>query len=559
MPERFPVASQIKIKLDGADVQHAVLSKIAEVTVDQHAFLPGMFVIRLNDPDLKLLDEGPFDLTKVVKIEAENSQGQAVVLIEGEITALEPEFGEGMIAELVVRGYDKTHRLFRETKSRAFLNKKDSDLASEIAGAAGLSAQVETTSTVYDHIYQHNLTDLEFLTQRAWRIGYECYAADGKLVFRKPKSGSSAITLTWGQNLESFQPRMTLAEQVDEVFVRGWDVQKKEPIVGRAASGALYPEIGERKNGKAWASTFGAGKKTIVDQPVVSQAEANTLAQARLNEISGVFVQATGSAFRSPEIQAGRIITIEGLGQRFSGKYVVTSAQHLYTNEGLATHFNVSSTRTGLLSEQMGSDSPLDRWPGVVTAVVTNTQDPKDWGRIKVKFPWMADDAESDWARLCAPGAGPKGGFLAMPEVGDEVLVSFEHGDFNRPIVLGGLWNGKDALPPKSDSAPPGEIPLVRTWTSPKGHRITVFDNADNKIEIVTAGGLSITLDDVSKDILINSENHLKITTKANLTVEATGNIELKATGNAAVKATGNLNLEASGQVVIKGAMVNIN
>jgi uncharacterized protein len=117
-------------------------------------------------------------------------------LIKGEITALEPVFGEGMVAELVVRGFDKSHRLYRETKSRAFLNKKDSDLAQEIAQAVGLSVQVDATSTVYDHIYQHNQSDLAFLMQRAWRIGYECFVEDGQLYFRKPPNGSNAQVST---------------------------------------------------------------------------------------------------------------------------------------------------------------------------------------------------------------------------------------------------------------------------------------------------------------------------------------------------------------------------
>ncbi|MGB4868916.1 MAG: hypothetical protein WBP47_02670, partial [Candidatus Promineifilaceae bacterium] len=73
--------------------------------------------------------------------------GNSFKLITGEITALEPRFEEGMVAELLVRGYDKSHRLYRETKSRAFLNKKDSDLAADIAQAAGLQADVESTST----------------------------------------------------------------------------------------------------------------------------------------------------------------------------------------------------------------------------------------------------------------------------------------------------------------------------------------------------------------------------------------------------------------------------
>ena len=81
-----------------------------------------------------------------------------------------------------------------------------------------------------------------------------------------------------------------------------------------------------RKDGAQWASSFGQGKVVIVNQPVVSQSEADTLAAARLDEISGAFIEAEGVAYRSPEIKAGQWVRIEALGARFSGSYLVTSA-----------------------------------------------------------------------------------------------------------------------------------------------------------------------------------------------------------------------------------------
>jgi len=569
MAQDQPLTSQLNIKLDGTEVQQSIMTNVAEVVVDQHTHLPNMFTIRLLDPTLELLDNGPFDLTKELEISAEKPDGDPFKLIGGEITSLEPNFGEGMIAELIVRGYDKSHRLYRETKSRAFLNVKDSDLASEIAGGAGLQTEIDTTSTVYDHVYQDNQSDLSFLMQRAWRIGYECFVAEGKLRFRRPPTGQASITLKWGEDLQSFRPRLTLAEQVDEVLVKGWDVDKQEAIVGQAQNGHLYPKVSE-EDGASRAGRFGTGKLVIVDHPVVSQAEADALAAARLDELSGAFVDAEGIVLRRPDVKAGQWVKLEGLGQRLSGEYLVTSATHIYSSEGFRTLFNVRGTRTGSLAEQVGQQQPLRRWPGVVTAVVTNTEDPKDWGRIKVKYPWMSDDAESDWARIVGAGAGPEAGFYLLPEVGDEVLVAFEHGDFGRPYVLGGMWNGQHSLPPPPAGAASGEKPLVRSWFSRTGHAITVYDNADNKIELVTAGGHIITLSDADKKIEIKSSGDLNLTMDDNsqkitfkgggdIEIEASTNMTLKAGANITVEASGNLDLKASGQVNVQGAMVNLN
>ena len=80
----------------------------------------------------------------------------------------------------------------------------------------------------------------------------------------------------------------------------------------------------------------------------------------------------------------------------------------------------------------------------MVVALVTNNDDPDRMGRVKLKFPWLSDSYESDWATHDAGGAGPDSGACFLPEVNDEVLVAFEFGDVGKPVVVGGLHNGKD-------------------------------------------------------------------------------------------------------------------
>lgn len=567
-----PIVSHLYLALDGTPVAQELLQQIIEVTVDQDVHLPGMFTVRLTDPALALLEKGPFDLAKTIEIAGENANREKIVLLQGEITALEPDFGEGMVAELVVRGYDNLHRLYRKVKSKTYLNVKDSDLAREIAAAADLSTDIEPTTTVYAHIYQHNQSDLSFLMQRAWRIGYECYAAAGKLVFRKPSTASPTLTLTWGDDLVTFRPRMTVAEQVEQVIVRGWDVAKKSAIVGRANKGQLYPAIQE--NGGDLSKKFGAGSQVVlVDQPVVTQAEADLLATARLNEISGVFVEAEGTAFRRPELKAGQLIKIAALGKRFNGAYLLTSVTHVYTSAGFTSHFRISGLRTGLLTDQLQAHRRLDQQPGPASAIVTNTDDPQGWGRIKVKYPWMSDEEESDWLRVVSAGAGPTAGFCATPAIDDEVLVGFIHGDFNQPVAFGGLWNGADRLPETTAQAASGELPLVRTWTSRTGHQITMYDNAKNKIEIksaaghlltltdadqklslVSKGGLEITLDDAGKEITIKSNGKVTVQSSAAMEISADGDLNLTAGGNVQLEARGNLMLQATGQASVGSA-----
>ena len=474
--------TQIFVSIGGNQLSSEHASLLQEVVVDQHVHLPDMFTIRLLDTNrLELMDSEQFALTKEVKIEANNADGVRTLLMEGEITAVEPAFIEGMNAELIVRGYDKSHRLFREVKSKAHLNVKDSDLASQMAGNAGLGAEVEATSIVYEHLYQDNQSDLAFLTHRAWRIGYECFVEDKKLFFRKPKNGGGGVEIKWGADLLSFYPRMTLAEQVDEVVVKGWDVAKQAPIIGKAqgTSGELYAKVEQGKNGTQLSQPFGTGKLIVVDQPVISQAEADVLAKARLSEVSGAFVDAEGMAFRRPDIRAGKMIKITALGKKFSGDYLVTSCTHSYTEKGLHSTFSVRGLRSGTLADQVAPKQTQHQWMGAVVGKVTNADDPKKWGRVKLKYPWMADDVESDWIRVMGNGAGPNAGFLVIPEVDDEVLVIFEHGDINFPFVIGGVWNGK--FDPPEEMATGGKQPLVRVLRSRTGHVIAVHEAEEHK------------------------------------------------------------------------------
>lgn len=87
-----------------------------------------------------------------------------------------------------------------------------------------------------------------------------------------------------------------------------------------------------------------------------------------------------------------------------------------------------------------------DRFYGVAVAVVTNNDDPDKLGRVKVKFPWLSDNNESFWARILTPLAGKGRGFYHLPEPDDEVLVAFEFGDINKPMIIGALWTG-DNIP----------------------------------------------------------------------------------------------------------------
>ena len=154
-----------------------------------------------------------------------------------------------------------------------------------------------------------------------------------------------------------------------------------------------------------------------------------------------------------------------------------------------------------LIAADVTRDASAGRVYGMVVGIVTSTDDPDGLGRLKVKYPWLDDQAESPWARVMGPMAGPKRGLLCRPDVGDEVLVAFEHGDMNFPFVLGGVWNATDP-PPDHGADGDNNIRLLR---SRSGHQITLDDTQGSEKIVIEDQSGSHRIELSSSGILIES------------------------------------------------------
>ncbi|MBL7494827.1 phage tail protein [Frankia sp. CNm7] len=199
-----------------------------------------------------------------------------------------------------------------------------------------------------------------------------------------------------------------------------------------------------------------------------------------------------------------------------------------------------------------------DVFAGVAVGVVTNIKDPDRLGRVKLRLPWLADDVETDWARVAAPMAGKGTGAQFQPRLDDEALVAFEHGDPGTPYVIGWLWNGKDA-PPEPDAIGKGNVQVLR---SRSGHVVRLDDTQDNeRVEIIAKGAKSSIVIDVGKQtVTITGEKDVVIeATNGKLTMRAKAGVEI--TSDAEIKIDGKRGTEINGgsKLTLKGGVVNIN
>lgn len=222
---------------------------------------------------------------------------------------------------------------------------------------------------------------------------------------------------------------------------------------------------------------------------------------------------------------------------------------------------------------------------GVMIGVVTNNKDPEKQGRVKLKLPLRESETETDWTRVATLMAGKDMGSYFIPEVGDEVLVSFHMGEVREPFVIGMLWSKQDT-PPAGAYTEKNDIRKIK---SRGGHEI-IFDdkNGDGKITIKTKDGHQIEILDKTDVISIedksgnnkleikggsanevtlkSSQSSVKMTTKGDITIESPKSLKLKsteitieATAQLNIKANAKIDVNSSGLLNIKGSMVKIN
>ncbi|MEV4555610.1 VgrG-related protein [Kitasatospora sp. NPDC049285] len=581
--------SRPAVTVDGEPLAADVVPALVQVVVDGHLHLPDMFVLRFQDHGRDVLDRSRIRFgCKVAVAATAAGDGTMTALVTGEVTALEQET-DATGTWVVVRGYDPCHRLCRGRRTRSFRDTTDAEIVSRVAGEAGVAlGAVDRDGPVYPHVSQVNLSDWEFLRARAQETGHELAAVGGRLEWRALRSSGDApapaadlVTppgpdeLVLGRNLLRFRPRVTASAQVGEVRVRGWDPAAKQAVLGSATAATASAAVGITPG--ELAGIFDAAPFVVVDRPVDSQSEADAVAGAVAEQIAGAHAEAEGTAYGDPRLVPGAAVSVGCAGWPHDGRYVLTATRHRYDEDGYHTDFTVSGRqeRSLLGLASLGATKGAHRAGGppvygLVVAEVTDVGDPRHQFRVKVRFPWLADDYESWWARVAQPGAGDGRGLAWLPEVGDEVLVGFAHGDVRAPYVVGGLYNGVDR-PPLAGSLVDDTAGTVqrRALVSRQGHRLVLSDDdSRSEVELATGDGkLTITLDssgtrivvDSSGTVSISGSRGVEISSGADLTVKAQGGLTLQATGELKLSGRAGVTVDGGPSVAVTGGVVKLN
>src|SRR5437764_2603127 len=196
MPPQWPdvPVPMFEILVNSSTLSVEAAAHVVQVSVEEDTELPDMFSLEivatddLEDQFLWVDNEDLFSVGGLVEVKLGYAD-QLTSLFKGEITGLEPSFNADRLPTLVVRGYDRRHRLARGRRTRSFLKKKDSDIAAQIAREAGLTANATDSGVTHDYVLQADRTDFEFLLERASRISYEVVVEDKTLNFHPVANG----------------------------------------------------------------------------------------------------------------------------------------------------------------------------------------------------------------------------------------------------------------------------------------------------------------------------------------------------------------------------------
>lgn len=553
--------------------------------VDDSRNLPDVFLLRFRDPGSLVLSKAGFTIGAKVKISVQTAEpGGPQPLLEGEVTAVEMDLdATGTVTE--VRGQDVAHRLFRGRRVAAYPGMGLSDIVRKVAQRAGLKVgKIDSVPGVGGdkdgQITQNNVSDWEFLERQATLVGAYLSVEEGALCFTMPeppagapsesaKATTDPLVLEAHQNLLSLRATVRASGQVPSVEARGWDMEHKQPVTGTATPstpGVQVPDVSPTKI----ASTFSAAPLTAADPLWTTADTAKAVATALAERVGAAAVELEGVAKGNPKLRAGTAVALTNVGDPFAGKYALTRTRHTFSHDqGYQTEFTVAGRQERSLYDLSGGTGviPQQVTSGLVPGIVSDIRDPRKMGRVKVTFPWLDKDYVTGWARVVQSGAGATRGWLVLPEVNDEVLVGFTHGDPDCPYVLGGLHNGKDAVP-KLEAEPvdggSGAV-AVRGFVSRKGH--TVQFNEDGGVLLATGDGkMSIrlnakngTVEVIGDKVTVTAKQTVEIKGNSGVTIDAgTGALQLKGQ-TAALNGQAKVDVTATGPVSVSGTPIKLN
>ena len=579
----------LRLYVDSVPVLPNVSHQIRRIEVDAQVNLPAMCEIELADPFFLLVEEAGLAIGNLMEIRAvvgDNPVGE--VVFSGFVETIEVGFDKATGRVSRVRAYDVGHRMLHGMSTKGY----PMMMYPEIAEMIGLEHEIPTIATPYPVVLpmtvQSNESDWDFLVRLAREIGYvvtvmiDPVAGIPTLYFGPQTAAETAPPPIPGVEISplSFdvgdERILNLRASVSGSGItavssaRGWDQtlgapgMGEGPTLGDSSLNLVLPEM-------LGAELGGTNQNVNFTRFAQNEMQAEGASEGLAFRMSGAYanveITMRGNPFAMPNLALG--LSEAGV---LTGEYTITAVTHTFlpNHFGYRTHVVCSGMEDRTLAGLQGAAEPrvTSRLHGVYPAIVTDSEDPEQLGRVLLSFPWLNTTYVSTWARVVQAGASEGMGMQNIPEPLDEVLVAFGNGQLDSPYVIGGLYNLERQPGVPWEEAVEG-VPVVRAFTSRMGSQILFMDDPEapglvlnttmgastlirlspeTGIEIITVEGQPIVITSDS-DVTINSEGAVTVNAAA---------VEINGEGDVSISAEGALELTAGGEIAISAASINI-
>ncbi|NJM79742.1 MAG: hypothetical protein HC854_09165 [Flavobacterium sp.] len=420
-----------------------------------------------------------------IEIESNNLRADAPMIFYGVVTESQLVRTSGAAGGIIINGYSPSIVMETVPNIVSFSKQTFSTIINKIASKySQKEVQPKVTlknDSILSYTVQYGESDFGFLCRMAKKKGEWFYYNGEETFFGKPAT-SKTINLEYGRNLHSFNIEMRVKAFGFEYV--GYDPSSAETNLANSTEINYQPQGFSKPAFDASKRLF-PGTSTLLYSNAIEEGNSRShlldRVQKQVESRAADLVTAKGESDETG-IRVGDIITIQqttfsltgnvedGLKEQNYGSYLVTDITH-YCDETGSYHNTFDAVPADVLAPPYGNvhSVPLAE---TQPAIVVDNNDPKGLSRIQVQFPWQTPTGDNTpWIRVTTPYAGKGKGFHVLPEIGEEVLVDFEGGNAEKPVVIGTMFHGA------GKSGHGGSGNFMKGFQTATGNRLQMDDN----------------------------------------------------------------------------------
>lgn len=510
-----------EINIEGKAITHFASFSLQQQFNAHHYFELRFNHDQMGAPGLISLDDSRDFVGKTLTASFGHA-GEQLQNFAGLVTKVELAQSHGYHGVIIVSGYSPTILIDRGPDLGSYLAKSLNDivkLATSDTPANDLKIVANASRTApIDYLIQYRESDFDFLNRLSGEY-HEWFYYDGEqLNFGKPDEQKS-ISLFYGRDVHNLQYAMEVAPIKNKRF--SYNPSQDEMLSSESTGKADgHPDLAHaiQASNSIYSKTFNQPSLIRVDSSSDIKTYVENEEKANISEL--LKINASGD---NAQLAIGAIAEVSmslrkelAFGTESLGKFLITSIYHHIDGTGKYhnTFEGLVSTTERLLVKNY--DTP---YPDMQLADVVDNNDPQGHGRIKVKFKWECQTNDvTEWLRVITPDAGSSDkvsknrGFVFIPEIGDQVAVTFEEGNVARPIVMGSVFHGKSGSGGSASNN-------SKSLTSKSGHTVQLNDGGGITIKDKT-GGNHIIVDGQNKVTVTSSQTVVLTNGSSSITLE---------------------------------------